>query len=119
MITAVTNRTAEEGRDIQWYLYLHDSGYANEIVAKALDTAPNSEDMLRRSVQCSDRRKRDLWIVTFPHVRLIEKASKEFQFKLTVFSAEGGSMPRPWKNPNLARRKKRLQEKVKKGALRA
>lgn len=101
-------------RDIHWYVFLHSNPDANEIVARALGAGADNEDRLRRNVECADKKSRDLWRVSFPEVRLIEKAGRRFNFKPTVYTQEGEGVVRVFVDPNIARRKKALLSKVKK-----
>jgi hypothetical protein len=99
-------------RDTHWYVYLHDSPRANEIVAEGLRAGPGSEDRLRRNMECEDGVKRDLWYVSHKESFSIRKAGHEFNFKVTVFVQSDNGRLRKWIDPHIARRKKALLGKL-------
>ncbi len=98
-------------REYQWYVYLHESARANEIVARALGAGADHEDRLRRGVVCMDGKAYSLWSVTFPEVRMVKSASNEFGFRVTTFVQEGQGAPRAWYDPVAIRRRKALLKK--------
>ena len=90
-------------REYHWYVFLHDNGDANEIVARALNVEVHNEERLR-TLMCADGKKRALWRVSFPETRLVRNAGSKFKFVVTVYSQEGEQDPRPWVDLNLVRR---------------
>lgn len=102
----------KEPREYHWYVFLHDNGDANEIVARALNVEVHNEERLRTLV-CADEKKRNLWRVSFPETRIARNAGSKFKFKVTVYSQEGDHPPRPWVDPNLVRHKRVIKKKVK------
>jgi hypothetical protein len=99
-------------RETRWYVFLHDSGRANEIVAKALNTEADNAERFRQDVTCGDGRERNLISVSFAEARIARNAGTENDFKVTVFVEEGGGAPREWKDPSRTRRRKLLLKKV-------
>ena len=102
----------KEPRDYHWYVFLHDNGDANEIVARALNVEVHNEERLR-TLKCADGKKRTLWRVSFPETRIVRNAGSKFKFKVTVYSQEGEQDPRPWVDPNLVRHKQVIKKMVK------
>lgn len=113
-MSETNSREGKPSRDYHWYVFLHDDGRANEIVARALNVEADNTERLRHDVECSDNTKRNLWRVRYAEIRTLVNAGVEFKFKVSVFSQQGELNPRPWVDPNKLRRKKRLLKKVAK-----
>ena len=103
-------------RDYQWYLFLHDSGRANEIVSGALKVEVDNTERLRGQVECADGVRRDLLRVQHAEIRIAKNAGVEFGFKVTVFVQEGESAPRPWFKTREHGRKQLVRKKVQRAA---
>lgn len=103
--------------ETKWYVYGQGDPWTNEVLSTEFRLGETKGFGERcRDVLCGDGRERNLWIAgSFKEVSDVLRAKKDPRFKVSIFVQEGNGKVRLWTDPSVARRKKKLARKVRRG----